>query len=307
MENLESDTSAALAAEVERLSEYSRRLYQQLQEEQRRSERLHDEALRWQKAAEEEHRSWLRTHDAMNLLRADANRVLEEHSALPVYLELEEARERVAKLLAARARWRKLARQSAEAKSSVSQHNRELQQVITELVELTNRLDEERNAAVSQAEKIISERDVQLARFRGWCERWYKGEVGAIEVIAGITAELGGNIMSEPSEIERRKAIQHAETVSLLNESTDHLTKVVDVISAAGVDFVSTPLDMVKHLVLLYKAQEETINEWKTLEAAARGAAMQLAQRFNAGDKVINCLVTGDYEGARNMLEDGRD
>lgn len=303
MEKQENESSD-LPSEVQRLSDYSKHLYGRLQEEQRRSSNLHDEALRWQKAAESERVSWMRTHDAMNLLREDASRVLDAHGAQPIYQELEEARERNTKLLASRARWKQLARQSAEAKALIAQHNHELQQVITELMELTNRLDKERNAAVSQAEKIVGERDAQLARFRGWCERWYKGEVGAIEVIAGITAELNGSIMAEPSEIERRRAIQHAETVSLLNEATRHLDRIVEAVSDVGIDLVSTPLAMVKDLIVLYRGQEENVNEWKALEAAARGAAMRLAQYFGADDKVSNCLTMGDYEGALTMLED---
>lgn len=213
MESKESE-SLSLQAEVAQLRKHGEYLRRRLREEQHASANAREEAARWKGRAEEEHRSWRRTHDAMNLLWQEAVAVLREHGAEPVHRELERATHESERLRRQLTRRRELTRKAVEELVGARQESRDKDAVIEQLRKRLTDVEKEREEAVQRAETVVERHDRRLRKFRKWCESWYRGQVGAIQVIAEITADLGGNPMLEPSEFERRQAIQHAEEIS---------------------------------------------------------------------------------------------
>lgn len=305
MENKERDT--ADAERITALEEWGNRLSRALHQERRKSANLREEAARWRDIAEDERTSWQRIHDAMNLLRQDAMAVMEAKGATPLYRELEKVRAENLSLHRTKSRRRAVTRKAVENLAEARQESRDKDAVIVQMNERLNTLEKQRDEAVTQAEDIIRQRDEQVRRFRGWCERWYKGDVGAIEVIAGITAELGGNPMQEVSEIDRRLAVQHAEALSLMSEATSQLGEIVTATADVDIEYNGTPVKLVKDLVSQYEQRGRDINAWKTYEAAARGALIRLAQYAELDEEYITRLTGGDYDSVLSELGDSRD
>jgi len=247
--------------DIDSLAEHNKYLSERLREARQESANLREEAIRWQNQAENHHRSWMRLHSALNLVVWDAQQVMRDHDASSIYQQLTEEREKVAQLLAKRQQWRDHARRATTAKAEEAQRARELDELVEELRKKLVEATEQRDRAAAQAEQVVADRDAQLERYRQWCECWNKGEVAAIEVIAGITADLGGSIMPHVSEIERRHAVEHARTLSLMNEATDQLCDIVKLLAAEGVDLVSTPLQLVKDYIQQVRGREAAADE----------------------------------------------
>jgi chromosome segregation ATPase len=247
--------------DIDKLTEHNEYLRKRLREEQQQTENLREQAIRWQNQAENHHRSWMRLHSALNLLRQDAMEVLRTHDASYVHRELETEREKNAQLLAKRQQWRDHARRATTAKAEEAQRARELGEVVEELRKKLVEAEEQRDAAVAQAEKVVAERDAQMERYRLWCERWYKGEVGAIEVIAGITADLGGDPMPHVSEIDRRRAVENARVLSLMNAASDELCDIAKLLALEGVPFEGTVVELVKSYIALMNGRVGTVEE----------------------------------------------
>lgn len=234
----------------------------ELREENQRLRRenasLREQAQRQSARAEEEWASWQRVHDAMNLLREDAMRVLRENGVTELHAQLQEERESHQKLKAKRKRWMQFARQSVEMKALMAQRARDLEEALEEMRQRLERVEKQREETVEQAELIVQQRDLQMSRFKKWCERWIKGEVGAIEVVGAISAETQADLQVEPTLMERRKAVADMKTMARLTSE---------------------------------------VEDWKTYEAQARGFALTLLSHFGKGGGNLSAMTqAGLYE-----------
>lgn len=247
--------------QIRRLKDHNRYLAERLKSKTRECDNLKEEVLRWNKIAEEEHRSWIRAHDALNLVRADAHQVMQERDASSVYAKLTEERDKYARLLAQRQQWRTLARRATEAKVSEAQRARELDELVEEMRQRLVETERQRDDAIRNAEWVVRQRDLRLSRYRRWCERWYRGEIGAIEVIAGITGDLGGNPLEEPDVLEVRRATEHARTRSLLNEACGKLREIEELLRGEGVDLVTTQVRQVKDYIQMVEGRQTAAEE----------------------------------------------
>lgn len=290
--------------QVRQLEERNRRLQDLLAQSRRREASLLEQAQRWERVAFEERQSWMRTHDALNLLRQDAMRVMEEQNAQSVYHELENEREAHQKLREKRQRWRQFARQSVEMKVLLAQKVRDRDKTIEELRGKLEDARESLEKATDRAQEIINARDEQLTRIAAWAEKWTRGEVATVEVMAAIAGEFNGSPAPDVSVMERRRAVLHAQTESLMCELGDQLEDIGKLLARADIKPAGTRVEQVEELLKQYRQQQDDINEWKSHEGRARGAAVNLAEHFQASGNVVRMLLTGNYDGALQTLKD---
>lgn len=217
MENEESERPDP-QTKIRRLREHNEYLRGRLEWAQAAVKGLRLQATQWKVVAEENRQSYGRAVSEANRLQKDNVRLAEENGHTPLHWELNEVRAENQRLHRIMSRRRALTRKAVEEMAAARQESRDQDEVIAQLNERLAELEKQRAEAVERAEQIVIRRDRQNARFRRWCERWYRGEVGAIQVIAGIAAELGGNPMAEPSVFERRQAVKLAEALSEIDE-----------------------------------------------------------------------------------------
>ncbi len=193
----------------------------------------------------------------------DALLVMQENGVEELHTELQRLRQFDDRRQEMLVRRRELTRRAVKEMEEARQQTRDFATVVEQLNRRLTETEQQRDDAVQQAQDIIEQRDRQTGRFRDWCESWYRGEVGAGEVVAGITAELRGNTMPEVSEIERRRAVHYAETMSQMIEAADQLEEIARIVGECGIDRVNTTKNMVRDLVNLYRGLSEQIDEAK--------------------------------------------
>lgn len=253
-----------------------------------KNESLLNEAQRWQKNAAEEHRSWVRVHDAMNLLREDAQRVLDEHGATPVHRELQETREKLDKLAEKWSRVRQFARQTVETKARIAQANRDLDEALQGMKERCIELEKQRDELAAQAEKVVAERDRQIATIKEWCERYSKGEFSPMEILAAIHHVADADVMIAPTVLERRRAAEHMHVLMLMNEATDQLTLIEIMLHDEGIPNTESQLQQVRDLLARRKAAEaDYYRLWELIEGLAKKLdadpeLLKIAERYDA-------------------------
>lgn len=216
---------------------------------------LKEEVARQRNRADEEQRAWHRVHDAMNVLRTDALRVLREHGAQTVYQELEREREAHQKLNARRQIWRAVARSAVEAKAEEARKVRDLEAALDAMRELASAAEAKIEQVGNQAQEVINQRDDQICRIQEWTGRWHKGEMGALEAIAGVLAELGGFPLPSANALERHKETRYAQATSLMNEAADRLSAIECLLEDEGVGIVSSQVQQVKDYIHLQKTR----------------------------------------------------
>lgn len=194
----------------EALSERIEYLRAKLQEVRSENTSLREQAIRQSKRADEEFRSWIRTHDAMNLLREDAMRVLEEGGARALHAELEAVRAERDKVLARQAQYRKIARDATQAKALVVAELNEAHQVIESMRQHIESAEANATAAANSAQHIIEQRDAVLQHMTEIATSWYKGEKAALNALGEMHVLLGAG-RPVASAIERQRAVHDAQ------------------------------------------------------------------------------------------------
>jgi chromosome segregation ATPase len=174
------------------------------------------DAERWKSIAEREHKHFIDSHNALNLLRQDAMAVMEKHDAVVVYRQLEAARETAERLGRKLEHRREFSRRTAREMALAREEKRDLEEVVAQLREKVANLETRLEQLAAQAQDVIDQRDAQIRRFRTWCEKWLRGEVGAMETLAALACELNTDLVQEPTVLERRRAVEHAELVALV-------------------------------------------------------------------------------------------
>lgn len=271
MEKEEEIDTGKLTDRVEQLRELNDCLRQDLQGRISKANNLQTENARLQEVADRNYKWFVQTHDALNVLREDANRALTDGGVRDLHRELEELREKCQRLLSKRKEWTEFGRRCAEAKSAEAERARDLEAVVVQLNEKIERIEKERNDTAAQDQIIIETRDAQLSRIKEQCGLWNRGDLGAMAAVAGITAEMRGYPLPVPGAWDRSRAVKEAELRSAL------------------------------------RSAQESVNEWKAYEAAARGAATRIAEHFDAPPVIVRALTAGDYEGAIQTLDKGDD
>jgi rubrerythrin len=237
------------APDVEGYKRQNRFLRERLYQEHQHIKGLREEVNRWRKATEMTTAALVDANDLLHKTLGDLERIIQSNGVKWLHDELAASRAEVARLRSRRQSWNDLARRATDAKAAEAQRARELDAVVEQLKQKLVEVERHRDQVTANAEVVVAQHQQRNERFRAWCERWYKGEVGAMEVIAGIATELGGNMMEHPSELDRRRAVEHARTLSLMNEATDHLSAIVRLLAVEGVPFRGTALEMVKDYI----------------------------------------------------------
>jgi hypothetical protein len=240
-DNVERDS----ASEVEGCRRQNERLRERLRQEQKQTEALRAKADRWYQSAANLTWALVDANARLNEAQNDLAELSKFNGVQWLRDELACERGKVATLKARRQGWNDLARRATTAKAEEAQRARDLDAVVEELRGKLVKNEQKLEGVISRAEGMVWERDKRERRFLQWCERWQRGEVGAHEVVAGITAELGGHQMEETSVLDRRRAIEHAKTVSIMNEATDQLSAIVRLLAAEGVPFKGTAVELV--------------------------------------------------------------
>lgn len=226
-----------------------RQLLDQIAELKRENHSLREEAVRHHNRADEERRSWIRTHDAMNLLREDAMAVLRNNNAASVYSDLEQERYAHQKLKDRRQHWMRFARQSVEMKALLTQKLRDAHAALEEMRQQAERTEQEKKDVAETAQKVIDARDAQLARIADQCRLWKRGELDTMTTIAGICGDVNGHPLPEPGTWERRKSALHAELMSQHRLMTEELAQIEALMNVEGIDLDTTYAAMIKKYI----------------------------------------------------------
>jgi hypothetical protein len=260
MEEKESDRSENTAIRFKLLGEHNKYLQEELRRVQLECDRRGEEAARWKSIAEEERKSWIQVHDAMNLIRQDVIDVL-DGDTYSVHRKLEAEREQNQQLLARRQQWRDHARRSTEAKAEAAQKVRDLEEVVEQLRQKVTDAEAQRDAVAELANAAAEQNAQREERFKGWCERWLRGEVAGLETLAAFAAELTGHTAPEPSYLERRRAVDVARNLSLLNEATDQLKAIETLLQDAGVPLMDTHAHQVGDYIAMMNSRLDSAKE----------------------------------------------
>lgn len=247
--------------DLEALQRRNKQLREQLSETRQRAARLLDEAQRWRKIADKERASWHRTHDALNLVVADAQRVMAENGVEGTYARLGEEREKSAQLRVKVEQARKIRRQAVEELSVARQETRDRDAVIEEMRQRLVETERQRDAAVEKAEQVIADQKAKLDRIGDQCRLWKRGELDTMTTIAGITGEFAGHPLPEPGAWDRMRALQQAQTTSFMSELADQLQGVEALLEDEGVALVTTHVKQVKDYIELMKGRVEAAGD----------------------------------------------
>lgn len=226
---------------------------------------LRGEVERLEAVADRNYKWFLSAHDAINMLRQDAETAMREGGAWELHLQLTEAREDMSRLREKhrrnRTQWTDLTKKAIAAKAEESQKRRDLEAALEAMRKKAAQHEAERDEVTRTAEKTIGDLEAKLHRIAEQCELWHRGELDTMSAIAGITGEMRGFPLPEPGIWERSKAIRAAEILSQHREMADQLAQIEAVLEDAGVQLVSTHEQQVRDLVQLYRGQQEQLDE----------------------------------------------
>lgn len=298
----EENDREALERRAKHLRETVDRLRHALQGKAAENTNLRTRVKHLEDAVAQEHKWFVQTHSAMNLLRQDAERVMTEHGVDDLHQELTEARRRYDDLWNKRVQWRSATRNAVEKLAEARQQVRDLEEVLEQQRQRITTVEEERDALTGRAELVVDERDAQLERIKYHCELWMQGKLPALDALAGILAEHRGSKLPEPGDWERTKALKVAEMRAELTQLTRDLASVNTALNEAGIEIVSTHAVAVRDLAAQLRGAYDLVDEWKTLEAQARSGATSVAKHYGADAKVLHAISVGDYAGLLVML-----
>lgn len=231
--------------DLESLQRHNKRLREQLTETQQLADRLLAEAQRWRKIADEERASRMKTHSALNLVVADAQRVMAENGVEGVYARLGEEREKNVKLRQQLSQRRGITQRAVAELSVARQETRDRDAVIEEMRQRLVETERQRDAAVEKAEKVIADQQAKLDRIEDQCRLWKRGELDTMTTIAGITGEFTGHPLPDAGVWDRQRALRRAEVMSMLNRATDQLHQIEARLNEQGIRLVTTHDQMV--------------------------------------------------------------
>ncbi len=106
--------------------------------------------------------------------------------------------------------------------------------------------ERDREILQEQLTGTVQKHERQIGRLRSWCDRWVRGDYGSMEVVSAIAAELRSNLALEPTELDRRRSLQRAQDLALLNKAMSELQRIVEILGAEGIELVETPVEMVE-------------------------------------------------------------
>lgn len=193
-------------------------------------------------------------------------------------------------------KYRDLARRAVEEKAREAQRARDLEQALQEMSDRLTQVSMDRDRIARQAQDIVDQRDLQRDRLRAQTTRWRKGEIGAMEAIAGIDAELGGFPLPSFSAVEAQRAVREAQTLSLLTGASDQLILIELMLVDEGVDPEASHAEQVKQLTTKYRTALQQLDRlWTLLGVAAR--------KISNGEALHEAAQLHDYEMAKHLLD----
>lgn len=288
--------------EVERLRRRNKQLHESLRSVSAKNTGLQEACARLKELAARSEWGVVRTHRALNLLREDADRVMRENGVEDLQREMHEWRAKYMSLRGRRAEWMALARRAVTAKAEATTQTTNYAVAVEELTARIGLVEKQRDDAVATAQKVIESQQAQLNRMAEQCRLWKRGELDTMTTIAGIAGELAGHPLPEPGAWERAKAVKAAETLSALRQRDEELARVNDALKDAG---ISHPQGVqgVRDLANQREGAYEQIDEWKSWEARARGATVQLLDIFGRGGTSLSAMLqAGQYDKVIELL-----
>jgi hypothetical protein len=295
------------APSVEKLTQRIKYLQERLRAEERQSRNLRSEAQRWERIAAEEHKSWMNAHNALNLVREDAQRVMRENGVTELQAELDRERELSARLKRKLDQRYDLTRRAVEGKVAATTTATDQAVTIDQMRTQMAQMEENHAKAVESGRKVIQSQQDRAERISEQCRLWKSGELDTMTAIAGITGEMYGHQLPAPGAWERAKAIKEAELRAKVTVMEDQLGQIVDMARNAGIDAVeSDPVRAVKWLAKSLSISEKKVelkqaevDQWKAWEAEARGATMRIVNTvWHDADEILTRLQAGQYNEA---------
>jgi hypothetical protein len=284
MENKEKD-----AFKMRRLQEENRRLCEELKFA-REANRSHlEQAVRKSLKAERLELELANASRELAKARSDVQKLAAYNGSLWLSQELQRTRDKYTKLHAKRAQWMSFARNCLDSKVQASQELRDLQSMVNGLKNKADDVARQRDMVEENAAVVIRSYEKQIERIADQCRLWKRCELGALAVLAGITAEVGGYPLPEPGDWERTKAIRSAETLSQVRQLTDQLDRISAVLEDAGVGRTGSYVRQVRELRSLYEGQLAASAELHDLLCFLLG-------HFGADKGVRAAAVAHDYE-----------
>lgn len=233
----------------------------ELREENQRLRRvnasLRKQAQRQNERAAAELASWHRVHDAMNLLREDAMRVLRENGVEWLHAQLEKERTETLRLHRVLSRRRGISRRAVEKMAEAQQQVRDLEAALDEMRQQVALVEQQRDDVDKTAQKTVGELQAKLDRIGDQCRLWNRGELDTMTTIAGIAAEMNGHPLPEPGAWERAKAVRAAEILSQHREMSLQLGEIEDVLREEGFSLRGTHADLVRRYIDCMRPEEE--------------------------------------------------
>lgn len=239
---------------VDALRRHVRNLQGMLSSKKLECQRLYEEAARWKRIAEQKQRD-------LNTVRMELLTFLDERSGFPMYQKLNEARAERDRVADSRNRYRQLAHRSIEGLKAARQDKRDADEVVTRLGNRVAALTQELEDTAANAQDIIDQRDTTIHQLKNWCEKWIRGDLGSLEVIATIAGLLNGNLVVDPSVLERRKAMLDVQMQARNAELADQLGEIGELLAAEGVFRTGDPVQQVKSFIELMRGVEAVAKE----------------------------------------------
>lgn len=149
--------------------------------------------------------------------------------------------------------WKRLARKAVYAKVREAQKSRDLDIALGEMSDKLTRLEKERDSVAASSEKLIAQKDETLRHLKNWCDHWIKGEFSALDIVAGFIAVLGGDLLAEPTILERRRAVENMHVLSLMSQATTRLTEIEVMLHDAGIPNETDQVDQVRTLLAKHR------------------------------------------------------
>lgn len=251
----EKESYEALAERADRQEKRVDNLLERVRELGQATVILRKEAIRQSERADTERASWFRVHSAMNVLRDDAMRVMQEHDATFLYEQLNEMREERDRLLAKLRQFRGVSRRWYGSAVKLRRRLADQEEALEVMRRMVSEVEEQRDRITETSVQLVADKDARLKRIAEVVSCWHKGTIGALAVVATLVAEFDGYPAPSANDLERHRAVEFARSMALLKEAATQLQLIEMALAGAGIPFDGTHIAQVKELL---RRQEKT-------------------------------------------------
>lgn len=228
---------------------------------QKREEQAREVARQCQAGSELTAKALLDANMTLERLRTDNAALLQFNSGQWLYDELSRERTKVEMFRKKHKSWADLTRRATIAKATEAQRARDLDQLVEDLRIKLVECEQQRDAAITRAEEVVGDQKCKLDRIEEQCRLWRRGELDSMTTIAGITGEFQSHPLPEPGTWDRMRALQQAQTTSLMNEMADKLSAIETLLTDEGVPLKTTQVKQVVDYIDLMRDRVKAAEE----------------------------------------------